>query len=96
MHFIIFCTDKPNCLSIRIANRPAHVKYLENHIENVLVAGPTLGHKTGEMNGSMLIVDFPGLSEAQTFAEDDPYAVAGLFESVVVKPWKMVIEPQNK
>ena len=48
------------------------------------------------MNGSMLIVDFPGLSEAQTFAEDDPYAVAGLFESVVVKPWKMVIEPQNK
>ena len=46
------------------------------------------------MNGSLLVVDFPSLADANAFAANDPYAKAGLFESVIIKPWKIVFEPK--
>jgi uncharacterized protein YciI len=95
MHFIIHCTDKAGSADLRAANRPAHVDFLKSHRDNIYVAGPTLTQDGEGMNGSLLIVDFPDRAEADAFAAVDPYAIAGLFESVVIKPWKMVFEPQS-
>ncbi len=36
------------------------------------------------------MVDLPDKQAAETFAANDPYAKAGLFESVTIKPWKKV------
>ena len=41
--------------------------------------------------GSLVIVDFPSLVEAQAWADQDPYIEAGVYESVVVKPFKLVL-----
>ena len=45
------------------------------------------------MNGSLLIVDFPDRAAVNAFVDADPYTSAGLFESVDIKRWKMVFEP---
>lgn len=41
--------------------------------------------------GSLLIFEDTDLAAAKAWAAKDPYAAAGLFESVIVKPWKHAI-----
>ena len=95
MYFIIHCTDNPGSAHIRVENRPAHVDFLKSNRDNLYTAGPTLNDDGEDMNGSLLIVDFPDREAVEAFAAADPYAQAGLFESVVIKPWKLVFEPQT-
>lgn len=94
MHFIIHNTDKPGHSNVRADNRTDHVEFLKAHRGNIVTAGPTLDDDGDGMNGSLLIVDFPDKSAAESFAANDPYAKAGLFESVIIKPWKMVFAPE--
>ena len=93
MHYIIHCTDKPDSTRVRAENREAHIAFLKSHRSHLYTAGPTLGEDGESMNGSLLIVDFPDRAAVEAFAAEDPYAKAGLFESVVIKPWKLVFEP---
>ena len=95
MHFIIHCTDKPDSNNLRAITRKAHIDFIERHRDSIFVAGPTLTQDGEGMNGSLLVVDFPSLADANAFAASDPYAKAGLFESVIIKPWKMVLEPKS-
>jgi uncharacterized protein YciI len=39
----------------------------------------------------MLVVEAADLAAAQAFAAGDPFAVAGLFESSKVEPWRVTI-----
>lgn len=91
MLFIFLCTDKPGSEPLRLANRAAHLAYLNLHIDNLFAAGPTLSDDGAGMNGSLLVLDFPDRAAAEAFAAGDPYAKAGLFESVIIRPWKKVL-----
>jgi len=91
MHFIISCVDKPGHGSVRTANRTAHLDYLNRHKDRILAAGPTLTEDGAGMTGSMLILEFADRAAVEAFAAGDPYAKAGLFESVTIRPWKKVI-----
>ena len=90
MHFVISCKDKADHMSVRMENRPAHVEYLKAHAGKIVAAGPTLGDAPDVMNGSVLIMEFDNLADAQDWAANDPYAIAGLFESSSISPWKKV------
>jgi len=90
MHFVISCKDKPEHLSVRMDNRADHVAYLKTHTDKIVAAGPTLGEAPDQMTGSVLIMEFDTLQEAEFWAENDPYAKAGLFSSVTITPWKKV------
>ena len=43
------------------------------------------------MVGSLLILDLADQAAADAFAAGDPYARAGLFESVTIHPWRKVL-----
>lgn len=89
MHFVIIARDKPGALQTRLANREAHLDYVER-TGVVEQAGPFL-NDAGEMCGSLLILNVPDRAAAEAWAGDDPYAAAGLFDSVAIEPWKRVI-----
>lgn len=91
MLFAIFCTDKEDYLDVRLDNRPAHVEHLKSLGDHLVFAGPTLADDNATMNGSLIVVDFNTRAEAETFAMNDPYAKAKLFDSVVIRPWKKVL-----
>jgi uncharacterized protein YciI len=42
------------------------------------------------MCGSMLIVEAADLAAAKAFSAADPYTTAGLFESVEIRPFRVV------
>lgn len=81
--------DKPGALPVRMENRPLHVEYLKAS-EAVRMAGPLL-NDAGEMCGSLIILEVADMAEAGAWAAGDPYAKAGLFESVSLDPWNKVI-----
>ncbi len=87
--FALICTDRPDSLATREANRDAHLTYLYD-TGVVSQAGPFLNHK-GEMKGSLIILDVADLTAAEMWAANDPYARAGLFSSVKIEEWKKVI-----
>ena len=89
MLIALIARDKPGALQTRLDNRDAHVAYLRE-TGVVSQAGPLLDD-TGEMIGSLVILDVETLQAAQNWAENDPYAKAGLFEHVDLIRWKKVI-----
>jgi len=90
MLYLIHCFDKPGQLAVRQENRPAHVEYLKSFGDQLHAAGPTLDANE-QMNGSLVILDFENQEAAEAFAANDPYAKAGLFEKVIIQPWKKVL-----
>jgi hypothetical protein len=86
----LMAKDRAGGLPIRQENRPAHLAYLESSGESVTQAGPLLDAEGG-MIGSLIILDVPDMDSARAWAEADPYAKAGLFESVTLTHWKRVI-----
>ncbi len=91
MLYFIFCSDKPGHANVRAETRPAHLEYLGGFKDRAFAVGPTLTDDGEGMNGSVLIMDFDDKAQVEDFCANDPYAKAGLFESVVIRPWKKVI-----
>lgn len=88
-HFLLVATDKPNALDLRMATRQAHLDYVRGS-SLVKIGGPLLD-AAGGMAGSMLVLEAEDLAAAQAFAAADPYAVAGLFEKVELRPFKLTL-----
>ncbi len=89
MLFVLICTDKPGSLDVRLATRSSHLAYLETYESRLVMAGPLLDLDDRPC-GSLLIVDVADRAEAAGFAEADPYGKAGLFESVIIRPFRQV------
>ncbi|KQT85468.1 YciI-like protein [Aurantimonas sp. Leaf443] len=91
MLYALLCDDKPGALQVRLDTRPDHVAHL-NALGDVLkFAGPFLD-EAGKPCGSMLVVEAESAEAARAIAEADPYAKAGLFASVAVRPWNWTIK----
>jgi len=93
MYFAIFATDRPDHAEVRASERPRHRQYLGDPglPVRVRVAGPTLATDNETMNGSLLIVEAEDFTAVEAFVADDPYSQAGLFETVVIRPFHWVL-----
>ena len=89
MFVALIAHDKPGALAVRTQNRPAHLEYLKS-TDLVAPAGPLLD-ADGGMIGSLIILDVADMPAAQNWADNDPYAKAGLFQSVTLTHWNRVI-----
>ena len=90
MLFAINCTDKENSLELRMATRPAHLAYLNQFAARLVLAGPLSAD--GKPAGSLIIVDVESAAAAEAFIADDPYALAGLFATVTMQPFRIVFQ----
>jgi uncharacterized protein len=91
MLFALICTDNPNSLDIRMKARPDHLAFLEKLGTNLKAAGPFIGDDD-KPTGSLVIINADDKAHAKAIAAEDPYAIAGLFASVEIKPWKWLIK----
>ena len=98
MYYAIISEDISNSLEKRKAARPAHLARLETLKSQgrLLVAGPHPAidsEDPGEagFTGSLVIAEFENLAAAQAWANDDPYVDAGVYQKVIVKPYKKVL-----
>ena len=89
MRVALITRDKPGTLQIRLDTRTDHLAYVKT-TGVVEMAGPFLD-AAGQMCGSLIILDVADMTAAQTWADNDPYAKAGLFATVTLSEWKKVI-----
>jgi len=89
MLIALIAHDKPGYLQVRKDNRADHLAYV-SETGVVSQAGPLLD-ENGEMAGSLVILDVTDMAAAQDWADNDPYAKAGLFAKVDLVKWKKVI-----
>ena len=89
MLYVLICQDKPDSSELRQSVRPKHLEYLGS--QEVRFAGPMFSDNQSEMIGSIVFIAAESLAEAKSIADNDPYYLAGLFESVTVRPFKQAI-----
>ena len=79
---MLLATDGEDVHEARMAARPDHLARLE-HLQSegrLLTAGPNP------------LPDNPSLDAAQEWAEQDPYVEAGVYEEILIKPYKAVFK----
>lgn len=95
--YVIYAEDNKDSLEKRLSVRAAHLARLQilKDEDRLLTAGPMPiadsedpGH--AGFSGSVIIAEFASLDEAQTWANDDPYVAAGIYQTVTVRPFKRV------
>lgn len=98
MLYAFMGTDTPGTLEARIAVRPAHLARLEQLCQQgrLILAGPHPAIDSEDpggagFTGSLIVAEFDSLDEAQAWADADPYIDAGVYQSLVVKPFKKVL-----
>ena len=98
MFYAIIAEDTPNSLEKRLATRPAHLERLKLLQEQgrLLIAGPHPAIDSDDpgpsgFSGSLVVAEFDSLETAQSWANDDPYKQAGVYQTVTVKPFKKVL-----
>ncbi len=98
MWYAIISQDVENSLKLRVGVRQRHVARLKDLVNEgrLLTAGPhpavdALDPGPAGFTGSLVIADFPSLTDAIEWADADPYIEAGVYETVIVKPYKRVL-----
>ncbi|HSC85205.1 MAG TPA: YciI family protein [Pseudomonas sp.] len=98
MLYAIIATDTEGSLEKRLANRPAHLARLEQLKSEgrLVLAGPHPAVDSNDpgpagFSGSLIVAEFESLGAAQSWAEADPFRSAGVYASVLVKPFKLVL-----
>lgn len=89
-YFVIYALDKPGMSDVRNAHRPAHRARLRDPGDIpiwVAIGGP-MTNDAGEMIGTMLVVEAPAKETVETFVQGDPYALAGLYDRVDIRPYR--------
>ncbi|AXQ15609.1 MULTISPECIES: YciI family protein [Shewanella] len=98
MWYMISSQDVENSLEKRLAARPAHLQRLQLLADEgrLMLAGPhpaVDSENPGDagFSGSLVVAEFESLEAAQAWANADPYVAAGVYLSVIVKPFKRVL-----
>ncbi len=94
-YYMLLATDADNAHEARMAARPEHLKRLQALQDEgrLLTAGPTpLPDNPERVSGSLIIAQFASLDDAQVWAEQDPYVDAGVYDEILIKPFKAVFK----
>jgi uncharacterized protein len=98
MWYMISSQDVENSLEKRMETRPAHLARLQELADEgrLLLAGPHPAIDSDNpgaagFTGSLVVAEFESLAQAKAWADADPYLAAGVYRSVVVKPFKRVL-----
>ena len=98
MLYAIKSTDVNDSLSLRLKTRSAHLERVQLLADQgkLITAGPHPAidsDNTGDpgYTGSLIIAEFDSLEGANEWAHNDPYLIGGVYDKVIVKPFKKVL-----
>lgn len=98
MWYAIYGTDVADSLERRLSARAAHLDRLRKLRDEgrLLLAGPFPAVDSNDpgpagFTGSLIVAEFDSRSDAEHWANADPYIQAGVYASVTVKPFRKVL-----
>ena len=98
MLFAIIAEDLPGTLAKRLEKRPAHLERLKALLDagRLVLAGPHPAIEAQDpgpagFTGSLVVAEFASRDAAIAWAAEDPYALAGVYAKVTVKPFRKAL-----
>ena len=98
MLYAIIAEDTPNSLERRLNARLAHLARLTELQDQgrLILAGPFPAIDSADpgpagFSGSLIVAEFANLEAAKTWAEADPFVIAGVYANVTVKPFRKTL-----
>ena len=88
MPYAIITKDRADAGDLRQRLRAQHLAYLDARKSLLLAAGAQIEDDGTGGFGGILLVDTDDRTEAEAFAQRDPFTQGGLFESVTVVRWR--------
>ena len=98
MWFAIMAEDTVDSLAKRISARPEHLVRIQalQDAGRLLVAGPFPAIDSNDpgpagFTGSLIVAEFETLLDAKAWANSDPFVIAGVYQHVIVKPFRKTL-----
>lgn len=98
MWYAIMAEDTANSLGKRLTARPEHLIRLQalQDAGRLLLAGPFPSIDSSDpgpagFTGSLIVAEFSSLEEATVWANNDPFVSAGVYQNVIVKPFRKTL-----
>ncbi len=98
MWYTIMAEDVPNSLERRMQARPEHLARLTvlQDAGRLMLAGPFPAIDSNDpspagFTGSLIVAEFNNLNEAKAWSDADPYVNAGVYNHVIVKPFRKTL-----
>jgi len=98
MLYAIISEDHAGSLQTRLKARPDHLQRLAalQSAGRLVLAGPhpaidSVDPGPAGFTGSLVVAEFDRLQDAQAWADEDPYNLAGIYARVTVKPFRKVL-----
>ena len=87
MLYVVIFEDDPTKLHVREQHMKAHIDFLDERSDRILVAGSLRDAAGSDPWGGMWIVDVADRAAADAIYRDDPFWTNGLRKSVTIRYW---------
>jgi len=90
--YVIIARDGTDekALDRRMEIRPVHLAGARQlKADNHFVLGGAMLNQAGQMEGSVMIVQFETEEQFQNWYDNEPYIVAGVWRTIEIKPFKI-------
>lgn len=91
MPYMVVADDRPDSAALRAEVRPAHIAYLEAHLDKLIGAGAKLADDGVTALGSLYLIDTDSREEAERFVANDPFMQRGVFSGFTATRWRKAI-----
>lgn len=92
MLFAVLFTDNPNHGALRAEHLDAHVAWVAEHQDTVLVAGSLRTEPGAVPKGGLWVVEAPSKEAVLDLMKSDPFYLCGLRQGVEVFHWSKALE----
>ncbi|MFC0622579.1 YciI family protein [Kribbella deserti] len=84
MEYFVYGRDLPGAFDLKVRLREEHWSFMDEYADRLIARGPTMTPDESASTGSLHIVDLPDIAAARAFAYEEPYYLAGAFETVLL------------
>jgi len=88
MYYAVYCTDTAAGARLRQEHVEPHRAYIRSHSEKLRLAGPCPAAEGEAREASLLVIEAESAAAVRAIMEADPYFRAGVWENVVVRPFR--------
>lgn len=92
MLFAVIFTDKPGHGALRAEYLKAHIDWVAQHQDTVLVAGSLRAEPEAVPKGGLWVVEAPSKDAVLDLMKSDPFYLCGLRERVEVLHWSKALD----
>jgi uncharacterized protein YciI len=92
MLFAVIFTDKPGHGALRAEHLKAHIEWVEEHKDAVLVAGSLRSEPEAAPKGGLWVVEAASKEAVIELMKSDPFYRCGLRQGVEVFHWSKALE----